>query len=54
MTEKQQEEALEGKTNVLYLDCVCGYTDANIYQNPLTRTLEMDAFYFFVNYTSLK
>lgn len=45
MTEKQQEET-EVMENVLYLDCVCGYRDANIYQNPLNGTLEMDAFYF--------
>lgn len=30
VTEEQQEET-EVTENVLYLDCVCGYRDANIY-----------------------
>lgn len=43
--EKQQEDTGVTK-NVLCLDCVCGHRNANIYQNPLDGTLEMDAFYF--------
>lgn len=46
MTEKQQGGPLGVNKNVLFLDYVSGYMDANIYQNSLNCTLEMGAFYF--------
>lgn len=45
VTGKGQEGTLGAKKNVLYLDCVGGYTDGYIHQNSLNCTLETRAFY---------